>query len=192
MCLLCSVKNVEKVACVECGKPVAVNLANKRGGLCLRCHAKRNPFFVLYSHLIDQVCNAEGGFDRLSEPEKIYYALTLFQNEVNNGGFHQFFFNSSGSYYELIENGLITFDEPGILELLHRAKQVLLPDVSVATDTQTRREQLQAADPKRSLMGKLDELDQQFYRLPDTLSPKLQTFAREKGLVPAESNPAQS
>ena len=192
MCLLCSVKNAEKVPCTECGKPVSVKLAAKRNGLCLRCHANRNPFFVLYSSLIGRVCNSEGGFDALSDPEKIYYALTLFQNEINNGGFHQFFFNRSGAYYELVENGLVTFDEPGTLELLQRAKQILFPDISVSTDQQTRREQLDAVDPTGSLMSKLDELDQQFYRRPDTLSPKLQTFAREKRLVSAEINSTQA
>lgn len=182
MCLLCSVKNAEKVPCTECGKPVSVQQAGKRNG---------NPFFVLYSSLIGRVCNSEGGFDALSDPEKIYYTLTLFQNEINNGGFHQFFFNRSGAYYELVENGLVTFDEPGTLELLHRAKQILFPDISVSTDQQTRREQLDAVDPTGSLMSKLDELDQQFYRRPDTLSPKLQTFAREKRLVSAEINSTQ-
>ena len=96
----------EKVPCVECGKPVSVKLASKRNGLCLRCSANRNPFFVLYSSLIDRVCHAPEGFESLSEAAKLYYALTLFRNEINNGGFHQFFFNSSGSYYDLIENVL--------------------------------------------------------------------------------------
>jgi|SRR5579862_3769950 len=186
MCLLCSIKNVEKVPCIECGKPVSVKLASKRNGLCLRCSAQRNPFFVLYSSLIDQVCNSPGGFEALPEAERVYYALTLFQNEVNNGGFHQFFFNSSGSYYELIENGLISFDEPQTLELLHRAKQTVFPEIPVPVEIEERRESMKDCEP-----SKLDELDQQFYRLPDSLSPKLQTFAREKGLVPAGGNPTE-
>jgi hypothetical protein len=115
----------EKVACVECGKPVSASLASRREGLCLRCSAQRNPFFVLYSSLIEQVCHSPSGFDALSDAEKLYYALTLFQNEVNNGGFHQVFFNSSGSYYDLIENGLVRFNEPRTLELLHQAKHIV-------------------------------------------------------------------
>jgi hypothetical protein len=112
----------EKVACLECGKPVSASLASRREGLCLRCGAQRNPFFVLYSSLIERVCHSPSGFDALSDAEKLYYALTLFQNEVNNGGFHQVFFNSSGSYYDLIENGLVRFNEPRTLELPHQAK----------------------------------------------------------------------
>lgn len=184
----------EKVPCVECGKPVAATLAGKRNGLCLRCSANRNPFFVLYSSLIARVCNSPEGFRSLSEAEQLYYALTLFQNEINNGGFHQFFFNSSGSYYEVIEGGLVTFDEPKMLELLHRAKQSLFPEIAVPVDTSARRERSSISDPTDDLMAEVDKLDQEFYRHPDTLSPKLEAFARQRRLVSAEpeSKPAQS
>lgn len=187
LCLLCSIKLQEKVACVECGKPVAAKLATKRNGLCLRCSAKRNPFFVLYASLIDRVCNGPGGFDALSDSEKLYYALTLFQNEVNNGGFHQFFFNSSGSYYSLIETALVSFDEPTLLDLLHQAKQIVFPDMDVPEDKEKRRNVRPFIDAqsKPDLANKLDELDRRFYATPDTLTAKLQTFARDQALVPA-------
>ena len=186
LCLLCSIKLEEKVPCTGCGKPVSVRQASKRNGLCLRCSANRNPFFVLYNSLIDRVCNSPDGFQSLSDDEKIYYALTLLQNEVNNGGFHQFFFNSSGSYYELIEHGLIRFEEPKILSLLHQAKQILFPEITVPLDKTKRRERMPLEDANDNLMAKLNELDQQFYVHPDTLTAKLQAFARERELVPAE------
>jgi endogenous inhibitor of DNA gyrase (YacG/DUF329 family) len=191
MCLLCSIEHEEKVPCVECGKPVSTKQAAKRNGLCLRCSAKRDPFFVLYSSLIDRVCHSSGGFDALSDAEKLYYALILFQNEVNNGGFHQFFFNSSGSYYDLIESGLVAFDEPQTLELLSQAKAVVFPEMAVPVDTEERRSRMPGADPSAptlAWMTKWNELDQKFYRGPDTLTPKLQAFARERGLVPPETD----
>jgi hypothetical protein len=192
MCLLCSIKHEEKVPCVECGKPVSVKQAAKRNGLCLRCSANRNPYFMLYSSLIDRVCHSAGGFQELSDAEKLYYAMTLFQNEINNGGFHQFFFNSSGSYYELIENGLVTFDEPQTLGLLHQAKRIVFPEIAVPVSVETRRNLLPAPAP--DLMNSLDVLDQRFYRNPDTLTPKLEAFARQRGLIPliVEGNKSQS
>ncbi len=189
-CLACNIKLSEKVPCKECGKPVLARQAGKRGGLCLRCSANHNPFFVLYSSLVDRVCSSPGGFDSLSHAEKAYYALTLFQNELNNGGFHQFFFNSSGSYYEVIENGLVTLNEQQVLALLREAKQIVFPGAAVPVDMNTRRELMHIpdADAPGSLMKKLDELDQRFYKTPNTLSPKLQAFAREQELVPGENS----
>jgi hypothetical protein len=70
----------EKVACLECGKPVSASLASRREGLCLRCSAKPQPVFALYSSPIERVCHSPSGFDTLSDAEKLYYALTLFQN----------------------------------------------------------------------------------------------------------------
>lgn len=181
LCFTCSRNHEEVVPCVECGKPVLAKLASKRNGLCLRCRAKRNPFFVLYSSLVEQVCHSSAGFQTLSDSAKAYYALTLFQDEVNNGGFHQFFFNSSGSYYDLIENGLATLDEPQMRELLHRAKEIVFAEMPVPVDMEVRRERMRECAP-----SVLDELDQRFYSMPDTLTPKLKAFARESGLVSAE------
>jgi len=183
LCFSCRRKQEEKVSCAECGKPVSAKLARRREGLCLLCHAKRNPFFVLGNSLTERVWGSPGGFNALSDPEKLYYALDLFQGEVNNGGFHQFFFNSSGSYYELIESGLVTFDEPQALELLHQAKQVVFPETLVPADTETRREQMRHCAPSQ-----LDALDRRFYACADTLTTKLQAFARDRGLLPAVSD----
>jgi len=131
--------------------------------------------------LVERVCQSPDGFETLAETEKLYYALTLLQHEVNNGGFHQFFFNSSGSYYDLIENGLATFDEPQTRELWHRAKEIVFAEMPVPVDMEVRRERLRECAP-----SDLDELDQRFYSMPDTLTPKLKSFARERGLVSAE------
>jgi hypothetical protein len=174
----------EKVPCLECGKPIDADRAAKRKGLCLRCSAASNSLYLLYNALIERVHHSPGGFDALSDAEKRYYAVTLFRNEINNGGFDQFFFNSSGSYYDLIENSLAAFDEPETLELLSRAKQIVFPETAVPVDVETRRNLMPAPTPE--LMNKLDELDQRFYRIPDTLSPKLEAFARKQGLIVTE------
>jgi hypothetical protein len=173
----------EKVPCVECGKLISASLVSKRKGLCLQCSLKRNPYFLLSNSLTERVAHSPGGFAALSDVEQLYHAITLFQGEVNNGGFHQFFFNSSGAHYELIENALITFDEPQVLELLHRAKQIVFPEILVPVDTEIRRERMRDCPPSR-----LDELDRHFYSIPNTLSPKLKVFARERGLVSPESD----
>lgn len=179
----------EKVPCVECGKPVVVKFAQMKEGQCLQCSLKRNPFYLLYDKLIKRVHGPAGSFDALSENEKLYYTLSLFRNEINNGGFHQFFFNSSGSYYDLVERGLEMMDEQASLQLLRKAKGIVFPAAPVPRDTETRRDLMPIADPDDAQpmwARRLDELDQRFYANPDTLTPKLKAFARERGLVQDE------
>ena len=105
----------EKVACLECGQPVSKSLASRREGLCLRCSAKRNSFFVFYSSLIERVCHSPGGLDTLSDAKKLNYALTLFKMRSTTAGFINFSSTVPALNYELIENGLVTFNEPRTL-----------------------------------------------------------------------------
>jgi len=182
----------EKVACVECGSLVSASFARRMKGLCVSCKTKQrtaNPFSLLYASLIQRVHDSPEGFAALSPAEQLYYSLNLFRNEVNNGGFHQFFFNSSGSYYDLIETALVSLNEPQYLDLLHRAKEIVLPGMAVPSEWKRRRELLpieQPGNPQPDWRREIGELDRIFYSMPDTLTPKLQAFATEKGLVPAE------
>jgi len=154
-------------------------------------HTKTNPFYLLYNSLIERVQRSPGGFGGLSEPEKLYYAVALLRNEVNNGGFDQYFFNSSGSYYNYAEEGLVAIGATHTLELLRQAKEIVFPAISVPQDTQTRRELLPAIEPDTpspEWSRKLDELDQRFYANSDNLTPRLEAFAREQGLISAQRN----
>jgi hypothetical protein len=83
----------------------------------------------------------------------------------------------------------VRFNEPRTLELLHQAKHIVFPEIAVPVDTRTRRDLMPA--PAADLMNQLNELDQRFYRCPDSLSAKLQAIAREQGLVSAETDDRQ-
>jgi Domain of unknown function (DUF4375) len=76
----------------------------------------------------------------------------------------------------------VTFDEFQTLGLLRQAKEIVFPEIPVPTDTKERRSTI--PEPTPNLMTKLDELEQRFYRMADTLTPKLEDFARQHGLVP--------
>ena len=184
----------EAVTCSECGRAVQASTARRMKGLCILCRTKRgtsNPFSILYASLIERVHDSPGGFNALSEPEKLYYATALMQNEVHNGGFHQYFFNSSGSYYEYAQRGLTEFGATQTLELLRQAKQVVFPTVLVPTDTERRRDLLPFADPDAPVpewSKKLDELDQPRYADPDGLNSGLERFARQNGLISAQDD----
>jgi hypothetical protein len=182
----------EEITCLECGRPIRAGTARRIKGLCISCRTKRstsNPFSILFASLIERVHDSSGGFNALSEPEKLYYATALMRNEVHNGGFHQYFFNSSGSYYEYAQRGLTELAATQTLALLRQAKQVVFPTMLVPTDTERRRNLLPFADPDAPVpewSKKLDELDQRLYTDPDGLNARLERFARQNALVSAK------
>jgi hypothetical protein len=184
LCLRCLLKHEEKVKCSKCGRLVKAKSSAKRKGCCLRCGAKRDEFFGLYSSLIGKVCRSPGGFEGLSDPEKLYFALTLFQYEVNDNGFLGFLFSSSCSYYEVIEDGLARLDEPQTITLLAQAGRMVFQETAVPADEQKRRSIM--PDLTLDLVSRLNDIDEQFYRNSDSLSSKLQAFSREHRLVRQE------
>ena len=53
------------------------------------------------SKIDDYICNlCESGdkLELLSDPQKIFYYIQNFEREINNGGFKQFYYNSSGAF----------------------------------------------------------------------------------------------
>lgn len=81
------------------------------------------------------------GFDALSQPQKLYYAAFVCHNEVNNGGFSQYFMNSSGSHWQ---DALAGFKAMGFVErseILNEAVRKFGKE-SPSTNRQTRIGQL--------------------------------------------------
>jgi Domain of unknown function (DUF4375) len=167
----------DKVPCAECGTEIRVRNPDRMKGLCVRCYSKSkqrkpNPFSDLYVDLIHRVHETDGGFGALSEAEKLYYSVALLRNEINNGGFHQYFFNSSGNYYSYIEAGLQLLGVTQTLTLLREAKEIVFPGMPVTTDIKVRRTHMHAlADSDPAFTGKLDELTSGSTKVRTTLLP---------------------
>src|SRR5215472_8518696 len=131
----------EKVPCSRCGALILLSTAERTGGSCQPCRggyrdsllraieereqAKNDPRRNLWVSLVRRVNQSSGFCDALSHEEKLYFAVGLLQAEVYNGGFDQYFFNSSGSHYAAAEEGLIVLGAFETLGLLHAAKEVL-------------------------------------------------------------------
>lgn len=185
-----------KVACNECGALILPTTAAENGGRCAPCKSgtraaidaavrrraeererdRTDPYRRLWLELIARVHDTAAGFDGLSEPEKRYFAVQLVQLEVYNGGFDQYFFNSSASYYDHAVAGLEEMGADQVLALLQRARKVLFDGEPVPQDTGARRERLRDRRSETS-SAELDRLDQLYYMDPDDLDSRCQAFA---------------
>jgi hypothetical protein len=149
-----------------------------------------DPQRELWKSLVYRVHKTEAGFSGLSPVERTYYSVSILEGEVHNGGFDQFFWNSSGSIFSEACTGLKILGADQSLALLIRAKHVIFGDEEPPTNWDQRREMLQLCEAKRQ-SPELREIDQAFWKYPDKLSERLMAFATENGLVaPFEKAPS--
>ena len=195
-----------KVPCSDCGVLILQETAERNGGLCLPCRsgtrsrieaskaaAKRereldanDPTRIYWRKLVDMVFKAPDGLRSLSEVERQYWAVGCLSGEVYNGGFEQYFHNSSGSTYNDALKGLEAMGAQASLILLQKAKQVVFGFQAIPEDTGMRRSMLTPMGDE-SHQRRLDELDKQFWADPDNLAELSQDFAVRHVLLQVDS-----
>ena len=116
------------------------------------------------------------GFSELSGTEQLVFCIWWLEGEVNNGGFHQFFTNSSGDFY---------FETLDALEKIraYKTKALLQKASSLAfkgdpPKTQFAREEALATNDD-SIFDKLYELDKQFYKYEDDIEYLVNSYLNE-------------
>lgn len=83
---------------------------------------------VIYDNITE---NFKGDFDnsfkyieKLSKGQQMFWSTSILEGEVNNGGFNQFYFNSSGQFAEMAVNGYKLIKAKKYTELVFRANKI--------------------------------------------------------------------
>jgi hypothetical protein len=113
------------------------------------------------------------GSEGLSEQERCFLAIEALEREVNNGGFSQFFCNSSCEYAPIIVRSLTQIGCPETAKITQTAIDALgvqeltseAVEEAVATDNDERDE-------------KLDACDQQYFASGENIADMLFEFVR--------------
>ena len=102
-----------------------------------------DPVIALWPNLVACVFRDRGSanLENLSRPCQALYLVDLIDREVQNGGFHQFFWNTSGQFCEQTKWALAELYAKILLSLLERACMVF-PAGLVPKDQLARREVL--------------------------------------------------
>ena len=74
-------------------------------------------------------------FTRLSKPQQHFYAIWGVQAEVNNGGFNQYYFNSSGRYADVAADGFKIIGALKFADLMRRANDIYKKNEQQITST---------------------------------------------------------
>ena len=114
----------------------------------------------------DLVIDSRAEFEALSPEVKVAWLIHRLEAEVNNGGFHQFFLNSSGAYVPETINALSLIGAEHTKKLLQRAVQVCFlqgyPDNSAEHE-------IFLADFEE-IDGEVEPLDTAFFEYVDPLT----------------------
>lgn len=194
---------MSKVACTQCGAMILPRTAAETGGICMACkqgirasmEASRefyqklkeyDPHRELWKWLVGKA-QSDPGLATFSEAHRHYFAVNMLEGEVYNGGFDQFFSNSSGAYYALAADGLEKLKAEASLRLLQDAARLLFGDTPPPSDRQQRwdavKRYARTQSDENMIATELDALDRLFWADPDKLGEKLAAFAQQSGIL---------
>ncbi|PTT75777.1 hypothetical protein DBR42_28250 [Pelomonas sp. HMWF004] len=202
---------MQRLLCTRCGDSIHPDTAQRNDGLCMPCvrgnqltieqrrqaHAKAreeerarlaSPAYKYWSSLIDRVYKQPGGFDALARGDQLYYLVSVLSGEVHNGGFAQFFSNSSGNRYQETVEALVELGALETLELLQRAKSVEFGEMDVPAARMDRFNLMATSSEEspryRAAELALDALDRKFYANEASLSELLDQWVIRHKLYP--------
>lgn len=193
----------EKHPCRACGNPILASTGARTGGLCMPCkggyrenieHGKQraverreylaSPQALYWSALVHRVYHTDEGFAGLALAEQHYYAVSTLSGEVYNGGFEQYFGNSSADHYLIACAGLRALGAVQTLALLEQARSILFGPHPVPLE-QSERQLLMptyAEQGDADCEAALDALDTRFYLDTEALDERLLQHALAHGL----------
>ena len=104
--------------------------------------------------------------ERLSAEEQVFYICNLLEEEVNNGGFDQFLYNSSGDYAHRVEECLRIIGANKTADICHTAFAAFGKPIP---QNRNKREKFLDKMESDEISDILSDCDDQFYESPDPL-----------------------
>jgi len=126
-----------------------------------------NDSIIELDNFLGELCSYGDDIDKLTEQQKNFYFNQNLEREINNGGFNQFFFNSSGDFAHETVNSLTVVGANKTAEILKQAISQF-PDHKVPSDRNDRQEILnQIEDAANDIW---ENLEQKFFKYEDDLN----------------------
>lgn len=127
-----------------------------------------------YPETYNKVDNS--GYDSLTDAEKVVFCVGQLEAEINNGGFSQFFLNSSGDF---TAETLTALEKIGA----RKTKQIVQEAASLMGDTvPSNRNARQGLFEAKSeeIEEQLDDLDARFYLYEDDIASLVNDYLRDR------------
>jgi hypothetical protein len=115
-------------------------------------------------------------YDQLSFAERVFGLIWELESEVNNGGFRQYFWNSTGALAPYVVDALKAVGAVAAAGIAQQALALVGPDISWSDDAARKAHISQLSSQAKE---QLHDLDQAFYVYPDDLTTLLYRYATE-------------
>ncbi len=112
-------------------------------------------------------------FDLLAEKDRVLISVWELEAEINNGGFDQYYFNSSGNLAHFAPLALDLIGASKMSDIVRRANSVF-GKAGPSQNWETRQGQLESALSKDA--GIFEQFDLEFYGYPDDLEVLLTRY----------------
>ena len=125
-----------------------------------------NDSIIEIYFFVCKICDYGNNFDAVTKPQKYIYLNRWFENQINNGGFGQYFFNSNSDVIHQTVDSLRIIGANTTADMLQKAIDQL-PNKTIP-DTYDERMNVfeQIGKTEREMWN---ELDKKFYEYPDDL-----------------------
>ncbi|RLD58602.1 MAG: hypothetical protein DRJ05_07760 [Bacteroidetes bacterium] len=134
-----------------------------------------NKSIIELDDYICELCDYGEKMDNLTEPQKIYFYIQNLEREVNNGGFNQFYLNSSGDFAHETLGSLKIIGANITAEIVKKANDQF-PDFKVPKKRIERQEVLEMIEDKAKETWEV--LDQEFFEYKDDLNSLNMDFVK--------------
>lgn len=135
-----------------------------------------NGSIIELDNFIGDLCSYGDDMDKLTEPQIQFYYNQCLEREINNGGFNQYFINSSGDFAHQTIQSLIAIGASTTADILQKAIDQF-PDKKVP---QNREERIELVEQIEETANEVwEELDEQFFEYQDDLNTLNLNFVRQ-------------
>ncbi|NBG67157.1 DMP19 family protein [Acidiluteibacter ferrifornacis] len=135
-----------------------------------------NGSIIELDNFIGELCSYGDEMDKLTDEQKLFFYIQCLEREINNGGFNQYFFNSSGDFAHKTVKSLQTIGAKKTAVILQKAIDQF-PNSNVPEDRIERQEILEQIQETADLVW--EELDQKFFSYEDDLNTLNIEFVRK-------------
>lgn len=138
-----------------------------------------NTRIINLDNYICELCNWGDKIEKLMDGQKDFYFNQNLEREINNGGFYQYFFNSSGDFAHETILSLKNIKADKTADILQKAIN-LFPNKTVPKDRDKRQDILEKIEEKAAPIW--EELDQKFFNYEDDLNTLNMEYVEANGI----------